>query len=171
MIFNFLKKSNLDNKSVILNINLGENNDLLEMQSNIDNSTIYYYSNNQDNFEFENVHHVYENDLSKTINELSHVDFVWINNPTFCLDFIINKLSCLKHTEYLYVNNFNEDINRFIATLSGDWMIRFNFENNVLLENLTYRNSFIDDHGIWNMKNSNEHVFDLSLAHNIYLFL
>ncbi len=109
----------------------------------------------------------------KTKN-INHISFIWMDVQG-CEDLVINGgLNALSKTEYLYTEYSNDNLyqdqkclNDLLEMLPGKWEKKFDIDNNILLENLTFRETLINENGSWDTKNSNDHVFDEDLANSI----
>jgi FkbM family methyltransferase len=107
-------------------------------------------------------------------NKITDINFIWMDVQG-CEDLVFNGgKKILQKTEYIYTEYSDQELyegqknlNHLLEILPGEWMIRNDYGGDVLLENLTYRDSLISSTGSWNIKNMNEHAFDEKLAKSI----
>lgn len=110
-------------------------------------------------------------------NNIEKIDFIWMDVQG-CEDLVFKGGErVLKNTQYIFTEYSNEELyegqknlRELIKMLPGEWSIRNDYGGDVLLENLSYRESLIKDTGAWSIKNMNEHVFDDKLAFFILSF-
>jgi FkbM family methyltransferase len=107
-------------------------------------------------------------------NNIDHINFIWMDVQG-CEDLVFKGgENILRNTEYIFTEYSNDELyegqmnlNQLINFLPGEWIIRNDYGGDVLLENVTYRESMIKETGSWTIKNMNEHAFDLKLANFI----
>lgn len=109
-------------------------------------------------------------------NNINHINFIWMDVQG-CEDLVfLGAQEMLKKTEYLYTEYSNveqyvgqKNLEELFKLLPGKWRVITEVDdiNNILLENVEYRESLIKDSGAWTNKNLYEHVFDEPLAHGI----
>lgn len=111
-------------------------------------------------------------------HDINDVNFIWMDVQG-CEDLVFRGAqSMLERTEYIYTEYSNEelykgqmDLDSLIGMLPGEWVIRNNYGGDVLLENVTYRDSLLTKTGSWTVKNMNEHAFDEPLAIAVSTFM
>jgi FkbM family methyltransferase len=102
---------------------------------------------------------------------IKKIDFIWMDVQGAEELVFIGGKEILKKTEYIFTKYSNDelyedqkDLNSLLEFLPGEWKILQDYGGDVLLENIEYRKSFIEETGKWNIKNLNEHFFDEELA-------
>lgn len=106
--------------------------------------------------------------------DIKTINFIWMDVQG-CEDLVfMGGQKILKNTEYIYTEFFDvelydgqKNLEHLVGLLPGTWNILAKYENDVLLENIDYKNTFILETGKWNTKNMSEHTFDEQLAAGI----
>lgn len=101
-------------------------------------------------------------------NKIEKIDFLAVTS--FDYNFVVNS-DILNKTQYIYLE-YRLSENRASFSLPNEkWMTRFDTGTGLLFENFAYLETLIDSRGFWTNKNTNEHLFDSSLAHCIVNYL
>ena len=109
---------------------------------------------------------------------IDHIDFIWMDVQG-CEDLVFKGANnILKKTQYVYTEYSNDEVyegqksmDDIMDLLPGVWRVRQDYGDDVIFENLTYKNSLLKNTGAWTIKDMNEHAFDSSLALEISKFI
>lgn len=156
MINDFITKCNFDSTSIIVKVG--------NSSINIDGYQLYDPFIFDENFYF----HRLLFDKFCTDNKIDTIDFLSVKSIDYHMIF---ETEILNKTQYIYLEYYPpEDRNSFELPGEG-WSTRFDTGSGVLFENFTYLETLINPSGTWNNKNTNEHLFDSTLAYCILNFL
>lgn len=156
MISDFITKCNFDSTSIIVKVG--------DSSINIDGYKPYDPFILDENFYFNRLLF----DKFCADNKIDTIDFLSIKSIDYHM---ILETEILNKTQYIYLEYYPpEDRNSFQLPGEG-WVARFDTGNGILFENFVYLETLINPSGSWNNKNTNEHLFDSTLAYCILNFL
>jgi hypothetical protein len=110
---------------------------------------------------FSNFLELYLDLLNEEI-DLFKVDWIYVES--------LIKLGALSRCKYILVCEIWESIENVQSSLPG-WIVRVHQNTQMIIENVSYRESLISPTGFWTDENLNEHAFDQSLADGLLCFM
>lgn len=164
MVYDVIKNLQLDSESIIFNIGNSDerDSDIFEL---INKCKIHKMSNEIDLYEY----------CGPNIKEVNLM-IIYPDNGDG-LSSILNQ-DIIEHTEFIYVNYSNRgmfyseiEIQEEVNKLPGKWTHSEYTSDSILLKNESYRDSLLDPHGSWGIKDLNEHYFDCTLAKELKRFI
>lgn len=197
----FLKNCNFDETSVIIEVGAGSCDHTYNILGGTNGATIYSFEHNlhkilavhdSDPGRIPNVINRHISNVDGDYHEvkgtdkfikticldtftkvwgIKSVNFMCIYTPESLDKIVEGAKNILKTTEYVYLRFIDGINNNVMDLLPGEWMVRMHYGSDVLLENITYRDTLISDSGFWKIKNLNEHVFDENLAFSLVNYM
>jgi SAM-dependent methyltransferase len=164
MVYDVIKNLQLDVNSIVVNIGNSGNKDA-DIFELINKCNIHKLTNEMSLDE-------YINDKIKKIDLM----IIYPKSKDYLSD-ILNGEN-IKNVEFIYINYSNrgiyftsDEIQEGVNALPGKWSHSEYTSDTILLKNESYRDSLLDPHGCWGIKDLNEHYFDYTLAKEIKRFI